>query len=130
LLRHKLAVSSMDELATGSIQKLIPDASADAKKVKRVVLCSGKVYYDLPEAMARRGADAVGMPRVEQLYPFPREERAAELGRFGKAADVVWCQEEPQSQGACYQIRHRRTACLGPKQSRPCAGRLRSPSPA
>ena len=130
LLRHKLAVSSMDELATGSFQKLIPDARADAKKVKRVVLCSGKVYYDLLEDMEKRGADDVAVLRVEQLYPFPREELAAELGGFGKAADVVWCQEEPQNQGAWYQIRHHLTACLGPKQSLHYAGRLRSPSPA
>jgi len=130
LLRHKLAVSTLDELAGGGFQKLIPDAKADAKKVKRVVLCSGKVYYDLVEDLEKRGADDVALVRVEQLYPFPREELAAELKRFGKAADVVWCQEEPQNQGAWYQIRHHLTACLGDKQSLHYAGRLRSPSPA
>jgi 2-oxoglutarate dehydrogenase E1 component len=130
LLRHKLAVSSLDELAGGGFQKLIPYASADAGKVKRVVLCSGKVYYDLVEDLEKRGADDVAIVRVEQLYPFPREELAAELKRFGKAADVVWCQEEPQNQGAWYQIRHHLTACLGARQSLHYAGRLRSPSPA
>ncbi|KGM57272.1 2-oxoglutarate dehydrogenase [Lysobacter arseniciresistens ZS79] len=130
LLRHKLAVSTLDELATGSFQKLIPDANADAKKVKRVVLCSGKVYYDLVEDAAKRGAEDAAIVRVEQLYPFPREELAAELKRFGKAADVVWCQEEPQNQGAWYQIRHHLTACLAKGQSLHYAGRARSPSPA
>src|SRR5690606_28579401 len=100
LLRHKLAVSSLDELATGGFQTLIPDAKADPKKVKRVVVCGGKVYYDLLEDVTKRGVDDVAIIRVEQLYPFPREALAAELKRFPSAKDVFWCQEEPQNQGA------------------------------
>lgn len=130
LLRHKLAVSSLDELANGSFQLLIPDKSADPKKVKRVVVCGGKVYYDLLEEAQKQKLDNVALVRVEQLYPFPRAELTAELKRFGAAADVVWCQEEPQNQGAWYQIRHHLTACLAPKQSLSYAGRARSPSPA
>ena len=135
LLRHKLAVSSLDELAGGTFQKLIPASnigasSADAKQVKRVVLCAGKVYYDLVEDMQARGAQDVAVVRVEQLYPFPRAELVAELKRFTSASDVVWCQEEPQNQGAWYQIRHHLSACLQPKQSLHYAGRARSPSPA
>lgn len=130
LLRHKLAVSSLDELAKGEFQHLIPDAAANAKKVKRVVLCSGKVYYDLFEQAQKDGVEDVALVRVEQLYPFPREALAAELKRFGAAKDVVWCQEEPQNQGAWYQIRHHLTACLAPKQALHYAGRARSPSPA
>ncbi|KRG70660.1 2-oxoglutarate dehydrogenase E1 component [Pseudoxanthomonas dokdonensis] len=130
LLRHKLAVSSLDELANGEFQHLIPDASADPKKVKRVVLCSGKVYYDLLEDQHKRGQEDVALVRVEQLYPFPREMLAAELKRFSKATDVVWCQEEPQNQGAWYQIRHHLKACLADKQVLHYAGRPRSPSPA
>ncbi len=130
LLRHKLAVSSLDELADGEFQHLIPDASADPKKVRRVVLCSGKVYYDLLEDATKRGQDDVALVRVEQLYPFPREALAAELKRYGKAADVVWCQEEPQNQGAWYQIKHHLQFCLQPGQSLYYAGRSRSPSPA
>src|SRR5690554_4921392 len=130
LLRHKLAVSSLDELADGGFQELIPDPKADVKKAKRVVLCSGKVYYDLVEDMAKREASDVAVVRVEQLYPFPREQLRKELKRFGGAADVVWCQEEPQNQGAWYQIRHHLTACLAPKQTLHYAGRARSPSPA
>ena len=130
LLRHKLAVSSLDELANGTFQHLIPDAEADPKKVKRVVACSGKVYYDLVEDARKRGAEDVAIVRVEQLYPFPREALAAELKRYSGARDVVWCQEEPQNQGAWYQIRHHLTACLQGKQALHYAGRARSPSPA
>ena len=130
LLRHKLAVSTLDELANGEFQHLIGDANADAKKVKRVVLCSGKVYYDLLEDQTKRGQDDVAIVRVEQLYPFPRPALAAELKKYGKAADVVWCQEEPMNQGAWYQIKHHLQACLGTGQNLHYAGRPRSPSPA
>ena len=130
LLRHKLAVSTLDELANGEFQHLIGDANADAKKVKRVVLCSGKVYYDLLEDQTKRGQDDVAIIRVEQLYPFPRPLLAAELKKYGKAADVVWCQEEPMNQGAWYQIRHHLQACLADGQNLHYAGRPRSPSPA
>lgn len=130
LLRHKLAVSSLDELAGGSFQHLIPDAQADAKKVGRVVVCSGKVYYDLLEEAHKRKLDDVAILRVEQLYPFPRKALAAELKRYAKATDVVWCQEEPQNQGAWYQIQHHLVHCLQPKQALHYAGRARSPAPA
>jgi len=130
LLRHKLAVSSLDELSKGSFQALIPDATADAKKVKRVVVCGGKVYYDLLEEAQKQGLKDVAIVRVEQLYPFPRTELAAELKRYSAATDVVWCQEEPQNQGAWYQIAHHLRACLQPKQSLHYTGRARSPSPA
>ncbi|GAB3331853.1 2-oxoglutarate dehydrogenase E1 component [Marilutibacter aestuarii] len=130
LLRHKLAVSTLDELAEGGFQQLIPDNDADPKKVKRVVVCGGKVYYDLLEQARKDELDDVAIVRVEQLYPFPRELLSAELKRFGKATDVVWCQEEPQNQGAWYQIRHHLTHCLQGKQVLHYAGRLRSPSPA
>ncbi|MBD9369115.1 2-oxoglutarate dehydrogenase E1 component [Xanthomonas sp. XNM01] len=130
LLRHKLAVSTLDELANGEFQHLIPDAKADPKKVKRVVLCSGKVYYDLLEDATKRGQDDVALVRVEQLYPFPRELLAAELKKYGKATEVVWCQEEPQNQGAWYQIKHHLQAVLADGQGLHYAGRTRSPSPA
>ncbi len=130
LLRHKLAVSTLDELAKGEFQHLIPDASADVKKVKRVVVCGGKVYYDLLEEQQKQGLDDVAILRIEQLYPFPRAMLAAELKRFKNATDVVWCQEEPQNQGAWYQIRHHLAACLQSGQTLHYAGRARSPSPA
>ena len=129
LLRHKLAVSSLDELADGEFQRLIPDTTASAKKVRRAVLCSGKVYYDLLEEAQKQGLKDVALVRVEQLYPFPRPELADELKRLG-AAEVVWCQEEPRNQGAWYQIQHHLRACLQPRQVLHYAGRAPSPSPA
>ncbi len=131
LLRHKLAVSTLDELASGGFQLAIPDSSAKkGAKVRRVVLCSGKVYYDLVEDAAKRGIDDVAILRVEQLYPFPRTEVSAELARYPAAHDVVWCQEEPMNQGAWYQIQHHLNAVLAPNQRLLYAGRTRSPAPA
>jgi 2-oxoglutarate dehydrogenase E1 component len=130
LLRHKLAVSTLDELANGEFQQLIPDTTASAKKVKRVVLCAGKVYYDLVEEAQKRGITDVALVRVEQLYPFPRPQLVAELKRHAPALEVIWCQEEPQNQGAWYQIQHHLRACLQGKQALQYAGRPRSPSPA
>ncbi|MDZ3823266.1 MAG: 2-oxoglutarate dehydrogenase E1 component [Pseudoxanthomonas sp.] len=134
MLRHKLSVSTLDELAQGGFQTLIPDSSAaDPKKVKRVVVCSGKVYYDLLEAAGKDGPGNVALVRVEQLYPFPRDLLVAELRRFGAAREVVWCQEEPMNQGAWYQIRHHLEHCIGqgqPKAALHYAGRGRSPAPA
>jgi 2-oxoglutarate dehydrogenase E1 component len=130
LLRHKLAVSTLDELSKGGFQELIPDSTATAKKVRRVVLCSGKVYYDLLEEAQKQGLKDVALVRVEQLYPFPREQLAAELKRHASAKEVVWCQEEPMNQGAWYQIQHHLRACLQQGQVLDYAGRARSPSPA
>ncbi len=130
LLRHKLAVSSLDELANGEFQRLIPDTTSSAKKVRRVVLCSGKVYYDLLEEATKQELKDVALVRVEQLYPFPRPELIAELQRFGTASEIIWCQEEPQNQGAWYQIQHHLRACLQGNQALHYAGRLPSPSPA
>jgi len=131
LLRHKLAVSSLDELANGSFQLVIGEhRELPAKKVKRVVLCSGKVYYDLLEEAGKRGLTDVAIVRVEQLYPFPRTEVSAELDKYPAAKEVIWCQEEPMNQGAWFQIRHHLQACTGSKHSLSYAGRARSPAPA
>ena len=131
LLRHKLAVSSLDELANGSFQLVIGEhRELPAKKVKRVVLCSGKVYYDLLEEADKRGITDVAIVRVEQLYPFPRAEVTAELNKYPATKEVIWCQEEPMNQGAWFQIRHHLQACIGSKHSLSYAGRARSPAPA
>ncbi|MFZ5637210.1 MAG: 2-oxoglutarate dehydrogenase E1 component [Pseudomonadota bacterium] len=130
LLRHKLAVSTLDELANGGFRHLIADDSADPKAVKRVVVCGGKVYYDLLEDAQKREQNDVAIVRIEQLYPFPRAALSAELKRYSKAHQVVWCQEEPMNQGAWYQIQHHLRACLQDKQTLHYAGRARSPSPA
>ncbi|PWK89913.1 2-oxoglutarate dehydrogenase E1 component [Fulvimonas soli] len=131
LLRHKLAVSTLDELAGGSFQLVIGEHRELApRKVRRVVLCAGKVYYDLLEEADKRGLADVAIVRVEQLYPFPRPEVVAELEKYPAAKEVVWCQEEPMNQGAWFQIRHHLQACVGSKQSLSYAGRARSPAPA
>ncbi len=130
LLRHKLAVSTLDELANGEFRHLIGDDSADPKAVKRIVVCGGKVYYDLLEDAQKRGQTDAAIVRIEQLYPFPRAALVAELKRYPKAHQIVWCQEEPMNQGAWYQIQHHLRACLQDKQSLHYAGRARSPSPA
>ncbi len=130
LLRHKLAVSSLDELATGSFQELIPDTTATASKIKRVVLCAGKVYYDLYEEVQKQGIKDIALVRIEQLYPFPRPQLVKELKRHGPSAKIVWCQEEPLNQGAWYQIQHHLRHCAQARQSVHYAGRTRSPSPA
>ena len=95
-----------------------------------MVLCSGKVYYDLLEDAEKRGQTDVAIVRVEQLYPFPRPQVTAELEKYASAKEVVWCQEEPMNQGAWFQIRHHLQACVNSKQSLSYAGRARSPAPA
>ena len=110
LLRHKRAVSRLDELATGtSFHRLLWDDAEQGRdektklvkdeKIRRVVLCTGKVYYDLYEEREKRGIDDVYLLRVEQLYPFPLKALVGELSRF-KKADIVWCQEEPKNMGS------------------------------
>ena len=131
LLRHKLAVSSLDELATGHFHLVIPEQrKLKASSVKRVVLCSGKVYYDLLEKAVKDKLDTVSIIRVEQLYPFPRPEVSAELDQYPAAKEVIWCQEEPMNQGAWFQIRHHLQACIQQRHHLSYAGRNRSPAPA
>ncbi|HEU0277924.1 MAG TPA: 2-oxoglutarate dehydrogenase E1 component [Rhodanobacteraceae bacterium] len=131
LLRHKLAVSSLDDLERGRFQLVIPDShSKNARKVTRVVLCAGKVYYDLLEAAEKQNLANVAIVRVEQLYPFPRPEVTAEIAKYPVAKEVVWCQEEPMNQGAWFQIRHHLQACTEGDHSLHYAGRERSPAPA
>ncbi|MBI2384192.1 MAG: 2-oxoglutarate dehydrogenase E1 component [Gammaproteobacteria bacterium] len=108
LLRHPLSVSSLDDLTKGHFQPLIPEAEKlDAKKVKRIVFCSGKVYFDLLQTRQKEGIADVAIVRVEQLYPFPRDDYAATIHAYPNATEIVWCQEEPENQGAWYQIKHR-----------------------
>jgi len=132
MLRNKSSTSSLDDLSNGSFQLVIADSNAKqpAKKVRRVVFCSGKVYYDLIEDAEKRGIDDVAILRVEQLYPFPRAEVSAELSKYPAAKEVIWCQEEPMNQGAWFQIRHHLQACIESKHSLSYAGRPRSPAPA
>ncbi len=108
LLRHRLSSSPLTDLWQGRFHPVIPEIDAvDAEGVRRVVACSGKVFYDLLEARRTQKPPGVAIIRIEQLYPFPARELAAALARFPAAREIVWCQEEPQNQGAWYQIRHR-----------------------
>ena len=143
LLRHKLAVSKAEEFTTGSsFHRILWDDAqygnsdtvlASDEKIKRVVMCSGKVYYDLLEERDARGIDDIYLMRVEQFYPFPAQSVVKELSRF-KNAEVVWCQEEPKNQGAWTFIEPNIEWVLGrikAKHGRPTyAGRAASASPA
>ncbi|BFM08043.1 2-oxoglutarate dehydrogenase E1 component [Halioxenophilus aromaticivorans] len=107
ILRHPRATSTLEELSQGKFLNVIGDDSVDASKAKRVVMCSGKVYYHLLEAREEQNIEDVALVRVEQLYPFPEEEALAEISRYENLQDIVWCQEEPMNQGAWFGIRHR-----------------------
>lgn len=131
MLRHKLSVSRMEDLVEGSFQELIADRNLKApEKAKRVVICAGKVYYDLLETAVEKKCTDVAIIRIEQLYPFPREALKAELAKYKNAKDVFWCQEEPQNQGAWYQIQHHLNSCLSEGRVLHYAGRARSAAPA
>jgi 2-oxoglutarate dehydrogenase E1 component len=105
LLRHKEAVSSLDELANGSFRNVIGEAEAiDPKKVRRVIVCSGKVYYELLAYRRQNKRDDVAIIRLEQQYPFPHDDYKAAMAQYPNAREVVWCQEEPQNQGAWYRL--------------------------
>jgi 2-oxoglutarate dehydrogenase E1 component len=131
LLRHKLSVSSLEDLTQGFFQEVINEIDdLPASKVRRVVFCSGKVYFDLLEQRRADELRNVAIVRVEQLYPFPAEDYAAALAHYPNAREVVWCQEEPQNQGAWYQVRHRLLEPLGPRQELLYAGRAPAAAPA
>jgi 2-oxoglutarate dehydrogenase E1 component len=107
LLRHKQAISTMEELAEGQFQTVINETDElDANKVRRVVLCSGKIYYDLRDARRERGIDDIAIVRLEQLYPFPENELYQVLTQWPNLTDAVWCQEEPVNQGVWYSSQH------------------------
>jgi len=131
LLRNKAATSSLEELGNGVFQEYIDDPAVhDKNQIKRVVLCSGKVYYDLVTALAETGQTSIAVVRIEQLYPVPKTGLGGVLASFPNATQVAWCQEEPQNQGAWYQSRHNLIAALGRNQSLYYAGRPSSASPA
>ncbi|MEE1866587.1 MULTISPECIES: 2-oxoglutarate dehydrogenase E1 component [Pseudomonas] len=107
LLRHKLAISTLEDLAEGSFQTVIPEIDTlDPKNVTRLILCSGKVYYDLLEKRRAEGREDIAIVRIEQLYPFPEDDLVEILAPYTNLKDVVWCQEEPMNQGAWYSSQH------------------------
>lgn len=131
LLRHKLAVSTLKDLSQGKFQLVIPEIDdLKADKVRKVVLCSGKVYYDLLTKRREDKINDIAIIRIEQLYPFPYDELQAELAKYKKAKEVVWCQEEPKNQGAWFITRDRLLACLQKDQELTYAGRPPSAAPA
>ena len=132
LLRLKDACSPLANFTDGEFRLVIGDTiQGRDQDVKRVILCAGQVYYDLAKARADKGLEKdIAIVRVEQLYPFPYEEVAAELKRFPNATEIMWAQEEPKNQGAWYQIRHRLEKVLGTNQRLTTASRPASASPA
>jgi 2-oxoglutarate dehydrogenase E1 component len=131
LLRHKEAVSTMDELAGGTFQTVIGEVERiDPKKARRVIVCSGKVYYDLAAYRRENRIDDIAIVRLEQQYPFPHAAFKAEIAKYAKAKEVVWCQEEPQNQGAWYRLRAYMRADILDSQVLAYAGRSISASTA
>ncbi len=137
LLRHKAAVSTLDEMATGStFHRVLYDNQVlcEDKEVKRIVLCSGKVYYDLKDERDKRGDATTFFLRLEQLYPFPTKALKEEIRRFKNVEDIVWCQEEPANMGAWFFVRDPIEAVLEaaacPVRKIRYAGRKAAASPA
>ena len=134
LLRAKDATSPMSEFTSGIFQTVIPETNPAvvkaAAKVKRIICCSGKVYYDLIHRREEMGVKDVAVIRVEQLYPFPHKAFAAEVKRYPNASDMVWCQDEPQNQGAWFFVQHYIHENMRDGQRLGYAGRAASASPA
>ena len=131
LLRHKLSTSRLEDLSDGEFRMVLDDPDGlDTKKVSRVVICSGKVFFDLLDARRKRELDNVALIRVEQLYPFPTEKFCDVLALYPKAKQVVWCQEEPQNQGAWQYIWPTLRDAKREEQTLSYAGRPASAAPA
>jgi 2-oxoglutarate dehydrogenase E1 component len=136
LLRRKESVSSLEDLSKGQFQNIIgeTDASIEPKKVKRVVFCSGKVYYDIVAERTARNIKDIAVVRIEQLYPFPHDEYIEQIKLYSKATDICWAQEEPGNQGAWHRVQHylmqhmrddqQLTYALRPSSASPAVGYL------
>ncbi len=131
LLRHKLSVSHLDDLQYGAFLPIIDEVDPfDASQVQTLILCSGKVYFDLLEERRKRQLTDRVIVRIEQLYPFPDQALQSVLSRYNRVKEIVWCQEEPMNQGAWYQIQHRLQAHKKPRQTLRYAGRTNMAAPA
>ncbi len=131
LLRNKDAASPLSEFTKGSFQTIIPEQKElKADKVKRMLVCSGKVYYDLVKKREEKGSDDVAIIRVEQLYPFPHKAFANEIKKYPNLTDLVWCQDEPQNQGAWFFVQHYIQENMVEGQKIAYSGRAASASPA
>ncbi|MCA1799175.1 MAG: 2-oxoglutarate dehydrogenase E1 component [Xanthomonadaceae bacterium] len=131
LLRHRLSTSPLEDLQDGRFHNVIPEVDdIDPKKVSRLVVCSGKVYFDLLEARRAQEIDEIAIVRIEQLYPFPQDEYAEQVAKYANADDIIWCQDEPENQGPWYQIRHRLQEPLESRHTLTYVGRAASASTA
>jgi 2-oxoglutarate dehydrogenase E1 component len=131
MLRHKESVSTMEELAEGGFHTVIAETDdIDAANVRKVIFCSGKIYYDVRAARRERGIKDIAIVRLEQLYPFPHDEYTAQIQKYAQAKDIVWCQEEPGNQGAWHRIQHYLLRHMLPHQELAYALRPSSASPA
>lgn len=134
LLRHKLATSTLEELAEGSFKTVLPEIDEiNPSDVTRVVICSGKVYYDLLEQRRANEITNVALVRIEQLYPFPDEQMLETIAPYTNMKEMVWCQEEPMNMGAWYSSNHHFRRILDKQNSAlplSYAGRKASASPA
>jgi 2-oxoglutarate dehydrogenase E1 component len=131
LLRHKESVSSLEDLAHNGFQNIIPEVEKlDPGNVRRIIACSGKVYYDLLAYRRKNKIEDVVIIRIEQLYPFPHDDFQAEVDRYAQAKDIVWCQEEPGNQGAWHRIQHYLLRHMRPGQILGYALRPSAASPA
>ncbi|MBI5783645.1 MAG: 2-oxoglutarate dehydrogenase E1 component [Gammaproteobacteria bacterium] len=131
LLRHRASVSSLEDLTQGRFRPVLYETEAlEDAAVKEVVLCSGKVYYDLAERRQARGRRDVAILRIEQLYPFPEEELRQAFQRYPAARRFIWCQEEPRNQGVWYQTQHRLWRTIPRGGTLEYAGRPTSAAPA
>ena len=131
LLSHKMSLSLINDLINGKFDLIIPETEKNFQKdASRVVLCSGKVYFDLLETRKVHAKDDVAIIRIEQLYPFPIKEYAAQIKLYDHVKEIIWCQEEPLNQGAWFQIKHRLQEPLGNHQQIYYAGRPGAAAPA
>jgi 2-oxoglutarate dehydrogenase E1 component len=122
LLRHPKMISSFADCARGVYDLVIDDVLAH-QGIERVILCSGKVYYDLTEMREAHNINNIAVLRIEQLYPFPYEELTAVLAKYVDAKTIIWCQEEPKNQGAWFTTEHRLLECISPQQKLSYVGR-------
>jgi len=130
LLRHKMATSALEDLCGGHFHTVVDEIDdIEPKKVRRVIMCSGKVYYDLLTRRREEKIDDIAIVRIEQLYPFPYEALGEVMSKYRNGKEYIWCQEEPRNQGAWYNMRHRMERVVGEGRLR-FAGRPASASPA
>lgn len=131
ILRAELAVSQLEDLSKGEFELVIPEIDELASKnIDRVIICCGKVYYDLLKKRRELKLDRIAIIRIEQLYPFPEKQLKEILEPYKHVKNVIWCQEEPMNQGAWYSTQHNLLACLDSKQTLNYAGRAASAAPA